>query len=242
MRRPFACLGLIFVVSVVVSAAEEPVSPKHLTDARNLVNNLKSENTGYEHKKHEQFVWGGDPVAYCDCSGLLNNLLMHSYGYSKPDLQKWFGVARPKAEHYYDAVTASPRKGFQQVPRLKDVRPGDLLVVKYAELSADRSTGHVMLVDAAPVETEPAAPEVDGAVKQWTVAIIDSSRSGHGKTDTRNVNGEKNGGVGRGVLRLYTDARGEDIAYTWSPESRRKVYSRDTHHLVIGRLTPKYKP
>lgn len=242
MRRSFTCLGLILVVSVVVSASEEPVSPKHLTDARALVKNLKSENTGYEHKKREQFVWDGDPVAYCDCSGLLNNLLMHSYGYSKADLQKWFGVARPKAEHYYDLVVATPRKGFQQIQRLKDVRPGDLLVVKYAELSSDRSTGHVMLVDAAPVEMQPTAPEVDGAVKQWSVSIIDSSRSGHGKTDTRNANGEKNGGVGRGLLRLYTDARGEVIAYTWSPESRRTVYPRDTHPLVIGRLTPKFKP
>jgi hypothetical protein len=34
---------------------------------------------------------------------------------------------------------------------------------------------------------------------------------------------------------VYTNAAGEAVAYTWSPESRKTVYHRKTQPLAIGR-------
>ena len=237
-----ASLGILAFLATGLKAVENEKSPQHLTDARALVKNLTHESTQYVHTKNELIVWEGDVVARCDCSGLMNNLLLHSYGYSKDNLKTWFGHARPKAEHYYQAIADPAGKGFTRINQLKDAQPGDLLVVKYAELASDKSTGHVMLVDGKPTEMPPALPEVAGSVKQWRVPIIDSSKSGHGKSDTRYEKGMKHTGVGKGLLRVYTDEKGEVIAYTWSPESKKTVYDRASHPLVIGRLIPHYKP
>jgi hypothetical protein len=242
MLRFVIVLVAALCLTVGWSAAQDDKTPKHLTDARALVKNLARENTKYEHTKYEKLVWEGDVVAYCDCSGLLNNLLMHSYGYTKGDLKTWFGAERPKAEHYHDLIADPKGKGITRIVQFKDAQPGDLLAVKYAELKPDKTTGHIMLVDGAPTEMEPARPEVKGAVKQWRVPIIDSSQSGHGHTDTRYEKGVKHGGVGKGLLRVYTNAAGEVVAYTWSPESTTTVYDQEHHHMVIGRLLPLYKP
>src|SRR5262249_43286345 len=74
---------------------------------------------------------------------------------------------------------------------------------------------------------------------QWELAIIDSSESGHGPTDTRHANGpngKDHDGVGEGILRLYTDPAGTVVGFAWSTLSASKFKSPDDEHLVIGRL------
>jgi hypothetical protein len=218
-------------------------SPQHLVDARSLVKQLALTNTGYKQGKgFPEIVWDGEVRAFCDCSALIDNLLMHSYGYSKAELKKWFGAEQPTAKQYHDLIADPKGKGFVRITHLKDAQPGDLLAVKYAEEKPNH-TGHVMLVDGLPTEMKPALPEVKGAVKQWQVPIIDSAKSGHGKTDTRYEAGASQSGVGKGILRVYTDALGKVVAYTWSPESTsQEAYTQKNNHMVIGRLVLDYKP
>ena len=136
---------LIAAVSLVttVRAAE----PKHLVAAADLVAHLRLENTSYGHGE-PQLIWQGHCQSHADCSGFVDALLTHSYGYSKDDFKRWFDSHQPSARRYYDAIVAG--RGFDRVQRLAEVQPGDILAVKYFKRTDN--TGHVMLVgrSAAP--------------------------------------------------------------------------------------------
>ena len=76
---------------------------------------------------------GRELIALLQCSGLMNNLLTHSYGYSKENLKTWFGHLRPLAHPLSRDVSDPQRKRTARILQLKDAQPGDLLVVKYSE-------------------------------------------------------------------------------------------------------------
>jgi hypothetical protein len=216
----------------------EPNPPRHLRDAVELVENLDLRNTSYEHGDG-RIHWTGTRAAHTDCSGFLNGLLQHSYGYDREAFRRWFDSGRPTAARYHDAITE--QRGFTAIKRLTDVRPGDILAVKY--LKRRDNTGHVMLVVEPPQPMRARKPLVDGT-QQWQVVVIDSSRSGHGPGDTRARKGQdgSNQGLGRGVLRIYADRQGRVAGFSWSTRGVSEFKSPDLEHLVIGRLQPNFKP
>jgi cell wall-associated NlpC family hydrolase len=210
------------------------VAPQHLADALALVQNLDLDNTGYVHGEGS-VTWDGTPEAYVDCSGFVNALLQHSYGYDQAQFELWFGTGRPTAADYHDAIVN--QVGFTEIASLKDARPGDLLAVKYADPKPG-STGHIMVVAGPIRQIEPIGPLVDGT-EQWEVPVIDSALSGHGPSDTRHGKGEggkDHDGVGQGILRVYTDSDGNVLGYTWSTSPKSSFRDQDDHNLVIGRL------
>ena len=84
----------------------------------------------------------------------------------------------------------------------------------------------------------PARDPLKTGTEQWEVSIIDSARSGHGKTDTRHAkgsNGKDHDGLGEGILRVYTDHQGGVVGYTWSVGGKHFL-SQQEDHMVIGRL------
>jgi hypothetical protein len=96
-----------------------------------------------------------------------------------------------------------------------------------------------MLVAAVPVRIKAHKPFMSGT-EQWEVAVIDSSMSGHGPSDTRHAkgkDGKDHPGLGRGVLRIYTDHQGRVAGFTWSTLGVSKIKDPADEHLVIGRLT-----
>jgi cell wall-associated NlpC family hydrolase len=238
--------GLIPVLMLVVLApsvrAQERVAPPHLHEAIALVTSLKASQTNYQHGA-QLVLWpnGNRPAeARCDCSGFVQALLTRSYGYSPSDYQKWFGVKRPLAAHYHDTI--AKENGFALVTHVRAIQPGDILAIKYAALAADKSTGHVMLVLEPPKPMAAKKPFIDGT-EQWTVSILDSTKSPHGRDDTRmSDNGTKGDGVGRGDLRLYADHRGDIDGYAWSTSTASTFRQRATHSLVVGRLVAGFKP
>lgn len=120
------------------------------------------------------------------------------------------------------------------------VQPGDVIAIKYPP-DAENS-GHVMLVAETPRRIKPTRPEVEGT-EQWEVTVIDSSRSGHGKTDTRRRDdGTFGSGVGQGVFRVYTNRDGSIAGYTWSTFANSDYYALSDRDLVVGRLDLQYKP
>jgi hypothetical protein len=180
-------LGALLVTSSAL--AGPPAVPKHLGEANRLLQGLRPEDTSYAHGTPD-VQWkgaGGAPFSVChtDCSGFIDALIRHSYPqYGAEAVRKWFGVKnRPLAHHYYDAVVA--RRGFTRIANVSQILPGDIIVLKYGPgKTADNSTGHVMLVVAKPKEH----PASDGIIKdttQWEVPIMDATRGGHGKTDSR---------------------------------------------------------
>ncbi|MHC5832760.1 MAG: hypothetical protein ACYT04_96455, partial [Nostoc sp.] len=94
------------------------------------------------------------------------------------------------------------------------IQPGDIIAIKYPE--GEDNTGHVLLVAESSTERLKSKPVVP-KTRQWSIKVIDQSRSGHGKTDTRRQSdGSFHGGLGQGELRLYSNQAQEIVGYTWS--------------------------
>jgi hypothetical protein len=232
--------AFILVVALLTGAtcpAAEP--PTHLAVAIDLVQHLSLQNTSYGHGE-PQVTWQGKCQSHADCSGFVDALLMHCYGYSPNDFKRWFDSHRPSARRYHDAIVK--QRGFRRIQHVAEVRPGDILAVKYFKRSDN--TGHVMLVAGRPRRIASSRPVVTGA-DQWEVPVIDSSRSGHGPTDTRHhhgPDGKDHDGLGRGVLRIYSGKQGQVVGFSWSVSRASKFVAPNDEELVIGRLMPGFKP
>ncbi len=236
---PSASIILLFAVlqaAWVPWAIAQPsaaAEPKHLATARALLAHLEMSNTDYE--------LGGGTVKFTspcisrtDCSGFADALLTHCYGYDADQFRKWFGSSRPSARRYHDAI--EQQKGFRRIQRVQDVLPGDFLAVKY--LNRKDNTGHVMLAANRPLKIAPTAPVEPGTV-QWAVDVIDSSKSGHGPSDSRHkkgADGKDHAGLGEGVFRIYADIHGVVGGFAWSTVSASKYIEPKDEDLVIGRL------
>lgn len=241
MKR-FTLLVVLLLVCISLRAfvvADEKDVPRHLTDARDLVRNLDLKHTSYEHGKAD-VIWTGVCESHTDCSGFLDALLAHRYGYDSDDFKKWFDSHRPSARRFHDAIVE--QRGFSEIKELSHVRPGDILAVKY--LKRKDNTGHIMLVAEMPRRMQPKKPLVEGSI-QWEVPVIDSSETGHGPSDTRHhkgPGGKDHQGLGAGVLRIYANRKDEVLGFTWSTLEKSDFKGADDEHLVIGRLQPGFKP
>ena len=224
------CIGL---TAAGVSRAKETAADQHVATAERLVEQLDLANTGYAHGPGS-VTWTGTVVSYSDCSCFINDLLAHDDGLAPDDFRRWMGHGRPSAENYHDAIVAT--RGFARLDAVMDVRPGDLIATRY--LTRHDNTGHIMLVAKAPRRIAPSPPFV-GEDTQWSIAVIDSSKSGHGPADTRHkrgIDGHDHPGLSRGVLRIYADARGEVAGFSWSTAKNSRFIGPEDEHLVIGRL------
>lgn len=236
--RKAASLSLLaWAVSIIGVSADE-ARPRHLAEAETLVSHIDLAHTTYNHG--EPSVDWTQFASYADCSGFIDELLKHTYGYTPDDMKKWFGSHRPTARRYHEAIEA--QTGFTAIAQLNQAAPGDFLAVKY--LNRTDNTGHVMLVAARPHRMAKAnviAPQFDA----WEVPIIDSSMSGHGPSDSRHglgLNGKDHDGLGRGVLCVFTDKDTRVMGFSWSTGAKSEFKSPDDEHLVIGRLAAGFKP
>jgi hypothetical protein len=211
----------------------------HVATALKLVDQLDLANTDYAHGQGS-VTWTGTVASHTDCSGFIDHLLMHDDGLTQDDFRRWFGSKRPTAERYHDAIVEG--RGFASLGSVAELRPGDLIAIKY--LTRHDNTGHIMLVVEPAQRMNPAPPYVDGTT-QWSVAVVDSSESGHGTTDTRHKKGDggrDHDGLGRGVFRLYTDAHGRVTGFAWSTSKASRFVAPEDEHLVLGRFTPGFRP
>lgn len=210
---------------------------RHLADAQQLQENVLPEDNSYRHKNIDVSWKGSNGVlkymCHADCSGLIDALLEHSYGYTKEELQTWIGgKRRPLSKHYYDTIAAE--KGFSKIDKLSDAKPGDFIAIKFPPDNED--TGHIMIIAALPQLREASAPIVEHT-KQWTIVVIDSTTHGHGPTDTR-YKAPKifQEGIGKGSIRIYTDASNTPVGYTWSLLDVSEFKDNKDRPFVIGRL------
>jgi hypothetical protein len=166
------------------------------------------------------------------CSSLVAHLLMQAQGYRKADFKRWMGTTFPQAQDFHDAIAAG--HGFTRIDAVSRIRPGDIVAIKYPPGS--HPTGHVLVVVEPPAARPPTPPEAPGTV-QYELRILDSSRTGHGPTDTRHyAKGKFHSGVGQGLLRLYVTPAGRIAAYSWSVTKASQLYSMTDRDLVVGRL------
>jgi hypothetical protein len=217
--------------------------PPHLTDAENLVLNLlqseqSSPNPWPNTYGTPPFInWNGaQSSARTECSTFVTHLWEHTYGWTPAYFNTWMGTNSPDAARYHDVIQQG--KGFTRLSFVQQLQPGDILaIVYYPELQSP--SGHVMIVQDLPKATN-CPPFVSGTY-QWTVPVIDSSKTFHGAEDTRYTHP---GGIGHGVFRLYSNVDGFIMGYTWSllgtSTSDYVPQATSTNvpgrHLVVGRL------
>ncbi len=236
MKPAISIAGLLlaFATATLPVAAE----PAHLAVARKLVSQLALTNTTYEHGTPN--VSFTVPVAaHTDCSGFMDALLEHTYGYTTNQFKAWFGIHRPSADYYHDTILQ--QRGFQLIADFRKVQPGDVLAVKY-KFPQPKSTGHIMLVSALPRRMPAVNPATPGQQWEWQVPVIDSAMSGHSAPDTRHQPDAKDhDGLGSGVISVYTGTDGKVAGFAWRV-SGAKFRAQDEEHMVIGRFKPGFKP
>jgi hypothetical protein len=233
-------LSPVLIAAASVAAVAAPQVPPHLADARAMVAHVAPADNVYVNGPG-LLRWPGEDGATgyeckVTCSAFLTLLVRHAYHLSVAQVERLTGQSQPHADVWHDAIRAG-RPGLHEVVRVADVRPGDVLAIKYEPDEGE--TGHVMLVDQPPATRAPSAPVVAGTT-QYDVTVIDSTRHPHGLPDTRRpADGPARTGAGRGTIRIYARADGTVAGYTWTDsakaEFRRSGTDRD---MVIGRLDP----
>jgi hypothetical protein len=225
------------------------VNPKEgkspLAWAELLVQNIQPANTTYDHTG-VTVTWAGQAGAttytsHTDCSGFVMALLSQTYNLTPANFQRWLKTARPLAENFYAAI--NNRHGFEAIGQVAEIQPGDFIAIRYPPGNTDvgDDTGHIMLGAGLPQAYSPGQPNIKNT-RQWEVPVIDSSESGHGKTDTRRKpDGTFGQGVGQGIFRLYTDNAGKPVGYAWSIFDDSVYYDQASRPLDIGRLDPNFK-
>lgn len=231
------CALVLFTTSNVYAIEAFPL---HLIDIRVLLGQVDAESTSYEHGVMD-VQWKGHQGAkkaacHTDCSGLIDALLIHSYQLNRPDFRRWFGKERPLAKDYFRAIIY--QNNFLRLNQIKEIKTGDFLVIRFlpGAKNKDNDTGHVAIIDEAPLLIEASPPLIKNS-HQWLVSVIDCAHEPHGVKDSRYL-GEKKyyDGLGKGKMRLYTDADGHILGYTWSTRKSTKYFTVTQHPVAVGRL------
>ena len=175
--------------------------------------------THYEHRTHVDAASG---VYDVDCSGLVDYLVKRVAPTQFAQLPVETGHTRPRAKVYYrffQALRQNPLPGWESVPFLDDARRGDILAwERVTLLTAKGDTGHVAIVAAPPTR------QADGTFR---VEVYDSSMHPH-DADSRT---EGTTGVGKGVIVISVNSRGEPKAVRWN--SNRQFHQEP---IAISRL------
>lgn len=233
-------LFLAFLTFAFFSGQAIEAFPLHLIDLRVLLGQISSEDTSYEHGVVDVQWKGykGSKKALChtDCSGLMDALLTHSYHLNRTDFRRWFGREKALAKDYFRAVIY--QNNFARITQIKEIKTGDFLVIRFlpGAKNQDNDTGHIAIIDEAPQLIDSIPPLVKNS-HQWVVSVIDCAHEPHGIKDTRYI-GEKKfyDGLGKGKMRLYTDADGHILGYAWSTRKSTKYFPSTQHPIAIGRI------
>ncbi|XWV26819.1 hypothetical protein QJ857_gp0232 [Tupanvirus soda lake] len=209
------------------------MEPPHVYWARLMLSAIINGNgiTTYRHTNGPVY-WGphdNQPkyVSITDCSGFVNALLRKAYNLPIG----WDHVNRAYASTYYRMI--NEQKYFYKITNINQALVGDFIVFKILPgTSKSDNTGHIMLINAKPIQIQPTNPFIKDTI-QWAVNIIDQS-SAHGTNDTRYH--KKITGLGSGYLRMYTDFQGNLQGYSWSTDPKSIYIDKSVHPLVIGRF------
>jgi hypothetical protein len=189
-------------------------------EAMRILTSIQS--TKYE---HETDIDEKEGRYYCDCSEFVGYVLNRTVAKGQYKGPFHDGYWRPVAAEYerqFEAAPAKPNRStfWQQVTRLEDARPGDVIAWRLAQPQPD-DTGHVVIVAARPVV------EKDGLVK---VVVIDSTTQPQ-VDDTRAAG---TSGIGRGTMWFTVDKDGRPNGYI--RDSRTATPKNDA--VAIGRALP----
>jgi hypothetical protein len=207
--------------------------PKHLSIARELVENIKPEDN--------QYALGGELISFpgdllsskysmkADCSGFLLAVFERAKYPTRSQMTflKWSpGRKRARAEDFLYSIENG--KGYRHIKRIEDMRPGDLLAHAMLNIEDQKqtgTTGHVFLINSQPKRIAPRRPIVEGTT-QYEVSIIDSNEEHVGDDDSRlQYPANKLKGLGQGTIRIYSDADGELVGWARTFKNTNRFFS-----------------
>ncbi|WNV82701.1 hypothetical protein [Umezawaea sp. Da 62-37] len=227
------------------------VAPRHLVLAEQLVDNMTPANNVYKDAAQRNVVRWGEPgqpdgwVNRSQCASFVTAVLKRSYPEwaTGPFLTEHFGSRSPYARDYRAGFAGGGVPHFEEVPKVEDLRPGDLVAIDFRG-SGGGNTGHVLMVRGVkggydqgltyPGETQHAVEVVDCTSEPHGVFGLGDYSS---FPDSRIVNGdEQHHGAGYGHMVFYaSDVTGGFTRYRWSVNS--SVSSPTTQRpLVAARL------
>lgn len=192
-------------------------------EAERILNSIQS--TVYQHNTEIDEKAG----AYrCDCSGFVGYVLNCTTAKGDPTGPLGDKKKRPLAMDYEKFFEKAPVKNggdgrWQQVAKLADARPGDVIAWRH-EKPMPGNTGHVVIVDQWPIVEE------DGLVR---VVVIDSTT----KPQVDDTRAKGTSGVGRGSMWFIVDADGHATGYVRGSRTAKPK----NEAISIGRALPAKK-
>ena len=237
-------MGGFLLLTMIATMA---LATDHISLAEDLVATITPANNNYNTTSQVVYWQGtsGHAVSEVstDCSDFMNVLFSTAYGVSP---KSWMGCSSPIAQTWYNTILAGNH--FKSITNIADILEGDIMAISYkcakttcsSAGSGCSSSGHMMMVEGLPYLRASTSPTVAGTY-QYEMEVIDVSNSGHGPLDTRYHKVSStvdDSGVGDGILRVYTDVKGNFTGYTWSTFSNSTYYDVSTRPFVIGRYTP----
>jgi len=192
-------------------------------EATRILNSIQS--TVYQHTTEIDEEAG---VYRCDCSGFVGYVLNRTVAKDDPAGPLGDKKKRPLAMDYEKYFEAAPVKRggngrWQQIARLADARPGDVIAWRH-EKPMPGNTGHVVIVDQRPVV------EDDGLLR---VVVIDSTT----KPQVDDTRAKGTSGVGRGSMWFTVDAEGRATGYIRGSRTAKPK----NEAISIGRALPAKK-
>ncbi len=157
-----------------------------------------------------------------DCVGLVAYALKQAAPQAWTSVFKATGIAKgriPSPARYrtfFASLAAKPQPGLEAVPKISEVRPGDVVAWEHKTAT---SSGHAVIVGGTPTRRP------DGS---WSVEVYDSTSAPHGEDsrpgDVRAQVLETSGrrsGLGHGIMVLLTDpASGALTGVRWGPKGK----------------------
>ncbi len=221
-------------------AAVEPLEQRRLLSsvstsqslADQLVNNISSANNNYSYGS-PVVTWKGINGAtsysnFSDCSSFETKLLETAYGFNASQMTAWTGYSSPQAADYYEAAVKD--KGFTGFTQIADLQVGDAVFFDYAnDPDSSNDSGHVVTIDALPALISTSSTE-----RAYNITVVDCTANPH-SDDTRTGT---ESGVGRGVMRFYTDLSGNLISYSWGTSPDSEIYTESERASIFAKLPP----
>ena len=241
-----------FIALQALTVQAQGIVPKHVQLGQDLVLNIPPENNEYSNSRRlVRFpgdLFSSGYSVHTDCTGFVEAMLDRAYGYQPAFSTKKF-KDRFSIIDYVDGIERD--ESFKRIPRVDDLRVGDVVAWKLLKKPATRRTnGHIVLVSGTPKKLETSRRS---GLTQWDIPILDSTTGPTGPDDTRMVKGEvvsedslegaeksaKRTGAGAGRIQLYSDAVGNLVAMSYSFHNS-KIYNHgDQRYFVMGRLPEK---
>jgi hypothetical protein len=222
------CLFLVVLVSSGLQAREVAKSDGPANAAARSVHDEAVRILGSVRTteyRHTTDIDENKGAFYCDCSGFVGYVLNRTVAEDESKGPFGNGKRRPLAMDYEKEFAKAPEKiekgaRWQHVLRMVDARPGDVIAWRH-EKPLPGNTGHVVIVDLAPVV------EKDGLVR---VGVIDSTT-----LPSSDITGDKGkNGIGRRTMWFTVDHDGQAHGYVRGTRSAKPK----VEEISIGRALP----